>query len=72
MGPTGPREGHVGAEPRAVRRHARAGDDVVAALGRVGAQVLRTDRVGTIVVHTDGRHITYEAAGRNWRIPTQQ
>jgi competence protein ComEC len=46
--------------------------DVVAALGRVGAQVLRTDRVGTIVVHTDGRHITYEAAGKNWRIPTQQ
>ncbi len=45
--------------------------DVVTALGRVGAQVLRTDRVGTIVVHTDGRTITYEAAGKNWRIPTQ-
>jgi competence protein ComEC len=46
--------------------------DVVAALGRVGAQVLRTDRVGTIVVHTDGHNITYEAAGRNWRIPMRQ
>ncbi|HZK77343.1 MAG TPA: DNA internalization-related competence protein ComEC/Rec2 [Gemmatimonadaceae bacterium] len=46
--------------------------DVVAALARVGARVLRTDRVGTIVVHTDGHHITYEAAGENWRIPTQQ
>jgi hypothetical protein len=29
---------------------------------------LRTDRVGTIVVHTDGRHITYEAGGENWRV----
>jgi len=46
--------------------------DVIAALGRVGAQVLRTDKVGTIVVHTDGRHITYEAAGENWRIQNQR
>lgn len=46
--------------------------DVIAALGRVGARVLRTDRVGTIVVHTDGKHITYEAAGETWRIQTQQ
>lgn len=45
--------------------------DVIAALGRVGAQVLRTDKVGTIVVHTDGRHLTYEAAGETWRIQTQ-
>ena len=45
--------------------------DVIAALVRVGAQVLRTDRVGTIVVHTDGRHITYEAAGESWRISTK-
>jgi competence protein ComEC len=42
--------------------------DVIAALGRVGAQVLRTDRVGTIVVHTDGHHITYEAGGESWRL----
>ncbi len=41
--------------------------DVIRALGRVGAQVLRTDQVGTIVVHTDGRHITYEAGGGSWR-----
>ncbi|HUQ47407.1 MAG TPA: DNA internalization-related competence protein ComEC/Rec2 [Gemmatimonadaceae bacterium] len=46
--------------------------DVVAALGRVGARVLRTDRAGTILVRTDGRHITYEAAGKTWRIPMQQ
>ena len=45
--------------------------DVIAALVKVGAQVLRTDRVGTIVVHTDGRHITYEAAGESWRISTE-
>ncbi len=45
--------------------------DVLAALARVGARVLRTDKVGTIVVHTDGHHITYEAAGENWQIPRQ-
>ena len=41
---------------------------VVAALGRVGAQVLRTDKVGTIVIHTDGHHITYQAGGESWRL----
>ncbi len=46
--------------------------DVIASLARVGARVLRTDKVGTIVVHTDGKHITYEAAGETWRIQIQQ
>jgi competence protein ComEC len=41
---------------------------VIAALGRVGARVLRTDKVGTIVVHTDGHHITYQAGGEGWRL----
>jgi len=42
--------------------------DVLAALGRVGARVVRTDQLGTIVVRTDGRHITMEAEGKRWDI----
>ncbi len=42
--------------------------DVIAALGRVGAQVLRTDKSGTIVVHTDGQHVTYETSNESWRV----
>jgi len=42
--------------------------DVLAALQRVGARVVRTDRVGTIIVRTDGREITLEAEGQSWDI----
>jgi competence protein ComEC len=42
--------------------------DVIAALGRVGARVVRTDRAGTIIVRTDGHRITMEADGRRWDI----
>ncbi len=42
--------------------------DVLAALRRVGARVVRTDRVGTIIVRTDGREITLEAEGQSWDI----
>ncbi|HUQ20234.1 MAG TPA: DNA internalization-related competence protein ComEC/Rec2 [Gemmatimonadaceae bacterium] len=42
--------------------------DVLAALQRVGARVVRTDKVGTIVLRTDGRHITMEAEGKHWDI----
>jgi len=42
--------------------------DVLAALRRVGAQVVRTDQRGTIIVRTDGRAITLEAEGRRWDI----
>ena len=40
--------------------------DVVRALTGSGAQVLRTDQLGTIVVRTDGRSLTVEAGGRQW------
>jgi len=33
-----------------------------------GAQVLRTDRLGTIVARTDGRHVIVEAAGDSWEL----
>jgi competence protein ComEC len=42
--------------------------DVLAALQRVGARVVRTDQLGTIVVRTDGRNITMEAEGKRWDI----
>jgi competence protein ComEC len=42
--------------------------DVLAALGRAGAQVVRTDQRGTIIVRTDGRAITLEAEGQRWDI----
>jgi competence protein ComEC len=42
--------------------------DVLAALGRAGARVVRTDQLGTIIVRTDGRHITLEAEGQRWDI----
>jgi competence protein ComEC len=40
--------------------------DVIRALGRVGAEVLRTDESGTIIVRTDGVHIGVEARGQKW------
>ena len=43
--------------------------DVVARLLQVGAQVLRTDHVGHVVVRTDGRQLHLEAAGERWTLP---
>jgi competence protein ComEC len=40
--------------------------DVVRALGAAGAQVLRTDQLGSIVVRTDGRSLTVDAGGAQW------
>ncbi|MEO8578232.1 MAG: MBL fold metallo-hydrolase [Gemmatimonadales bacterium] len=42
--------------------------DVLAALSRVGARTMRTDRSGTIVVRSDGKRITVEARGESWDI----
>jgi competence protein ComEC len=39
---------------------------VMQALVARGAQVLRTDRLGAVVVHTDGHRITLEANGERW------
>jgi competence protein ComEC len=38
-------------------------------LAAYGAQVLRTDRLGTIVARTDGEHLFIEAAGDAWELP---
>ena len=39
------------------------------ALERAGAHILRTDRVGSIVVRTDGRRLSIHADGNTWRAP---
>jgi competence protein ComEC len=45
---------------------------VMRALHDAGAQVLRTDRAGTIVVKTDGRRLEVEARDERWSIPERQ
>jgi competence protein ComEC len=42
--------------------------DVVAALGRVGARILRTDESGTIVIRTDGTSLSVGNTGETWDI----
>jgi competence protein ComEC len=42
---------------------------VMAALGRSGATVLRTDLAGTVVVRTDGIRLDVEAHDARWRVP---
>jgi competence protein ComEC len=42
--------------------------DVIHALSRVGAEVLRTDEAGTIVVRTNGARIDVEAKGEKWEL----
>jgi competence protein ComEC len=42
---------------------------VMATLASRGAQVLRTDRLGTIVVRTDGRRLVVDANGDRWELP---
>jgi competence protein ComEC len=44
--------------------------EVMATLATRGAQVLRTDRLGTIVVSTDGRRLWVDANGERWELPT--
>lgn len=43
-------------------------NDVLHALSRVGAEVLRTDQAGTVIVRTDGVHIEIEAKGDKWEL----
>lgn len=43
---------------------------VMATLAARGAQVLRTDRLGTVVVRTDGEHLLVDAKGETWEART--
>jgi competence protein ComEC len=42
---------------------------VMRALAESGADVLRTDQLGTVVLRTDGRTLEADAGGRRWTIP---
>jgi competence protein ComEC len=44
--------------------------DVLRALSSRGAQVLRTDRAGPVVVRTDGVRLFVTASGDTWELPT--
>jgi competence protein ComEC len=43
--------------------------EVLHALARAGAAVLRTDLEGTIVIRTDGRQLEIERDADDWHIP---
>ena len=43
-------------------------NDVLHALSRIGAEVLRTDEAGTVIVRTDGVRIEIEAKGEKWEL----
>jgi competence protein ComEC len=49
-------------------KYGHPSNDVLRALARVGADVLRTDEAGTVVVRTDGTHIEVEARGEKWEL----
>jgi competence protein ComEC len=42
--------------------------DVLRALAQAGAEVLRTDEAGTVVIRTDGTRIEIEAGGDRWQL----
>jgi len=43
-------------------------NDVLRALGNVGAEVLRTDQSGTIIARTNGTRLEIEAEGERWEL----
>ena len=45
---------------------------VLASLAVAGADILRTDVAGTVVVRTDGRTLDVEARGMRWRVPDRR
>ena len=49
-------------------KYGHPSNDVLRALSRVGAEVLRTDEAGTVIVRTDGVHIEIEAKGDKWEL----
>jgi competence protein ComEC len=52
----------------AANMYGHPSNDVVHAFARVGAEVLRTDEAGTVIVRTDGVHIEVEAKGEKWEL----
>jgi competence protein ComEC len=42
--------------------------ETLRSLANAGAQILRTDRMGSIVLRTDGRRLFVDAAGESWEV----
>lgn len=53
-------------------RYGHPAPETLAALLARGTTVLRTDLEGTIVLRSDGRHLTAEAGGDRWEIPSRR
>jgi competence protein ComEC len=49
-------------------KYGHPSSDVVHALARVGAEVVRTDLAGTVIVRTDGARLEIEAKGVKWEL----
>jgi competence protein ComEC len=49
-------------------KYGHPSNDVLHALARIGAEVMRTDEAGTVIVRTDGVHIELEARGDKWEL----
>lgn len=49
-------------------KYGHPSSDVLRALARVGAEVVRTDEAGTVVIRTDGTRIEVEARGDKWEL----
>ena len=49
-------------------KYGHPSSDVIHALALVGAEVLRTDEAGTVVVRSDGVRIEVEAKGEKWEL----
>ena len=52
----------------AANKYGHPSADVLRALSLVGAEVLRTDEAGTVIVRTDGEHIEIETGRGRWRV----
>ena len=55
----------------AMNSYGHPSGDVIAALRRAGAQVLRTDHEGSIVVRSDGAKIEVQGAEKRWEFSVQ-
>jgi competence protein ComEC len=52
----------------AANRYGHPNDDVIDRLANSGALILRTDRLGSVVISTDGRSIRVNALGEHWTV----
>jgi len=49
-------------------KYGHPNEDVLHALARVGAEILRTDQLGTVTIRTDGTRIEVETRGNKWEL----